>query len=130
MPNDIVYVPDDEQRLVTVIGQVHAPAMIPLHQRLDLLAALTYAGSMTENALRAEVRVVRPLDGGRVRVITIDVERIYNDGAISANIQLQPGDTVFVPERGLSKFNYVLRQISPGLSTYLVFDSVDAALNE
>jgi len=130
LPNDIVYVPDSEQRVVTVIGQVHAPAMIPVHERLDLLTALTYAGSTTENAVTSEVRVVRPLDGGRVRVITVDVERIYTDGALSANIQLQPGDTVYVPERGISQFNYVLRQISPGLSTYLVFDSVDKALNE
>ena len=122
-PGDVLFLPENSMRVVHVLGEVNDPGMVPVGRGLDLLRALAGAGSMTEDAVVTEVRVLRR-SGDRVRVFTVDVKQIYEEGALTANIPLQPEDIVFVPERGLSKLNYVLRQLSPSFSTIFLIDEL------
>jgi len=122
-PNDTVYVPDNVTKSIYVLGEVHQPTMVPVGAGLDLLRAITQAGSMTEDAVRSQVKVIRRR-GGQVQILTVDVARIYEEGLLAANIPLEVNDIVYVPEKGMAKFNYVLRQISPSFSTIFVVDSL------
>ncbi len=122
-PGDVLFLPENTMRIVHVLGEVNKPGMVPVGRGLDLLRALSSAGSMTEDAVITEVRILRRL-GDKVRVFTVDVRQIYEDGALTANIPLQPEDIIFVPERGLAKLNYVLRQLSPSFSTIFVLDEL------
>lgn len=122
-PGDVLFLPENSMRVVHVLGEVHNPGMVPVGRGLDMLRALAGAGSMTEDAVPTEVRVLRRV-GDVVRVFTVDVQRIYDEGALTANIPLQPEDIVYVPERGLAKLNYVLRQLSPSFSTIFVLDQL------
>ena len=122
-PGDVLFLPENSMRVVHVLGEVNDPGMVPVGRGLDILRALSGAGSMTEDAVVSEVRVIRRV-GDKVRIFTVDVAQIYEDGALNANIPLQADDIVFVPERGLSKLNYVLRQLSPSFSTIFVVDQL------
>ncbi len=122
-PGDVLFLPENTMRIVHVLGEVNKPGMVPVGRGLDLLRALSSAGSMTEDAVVDQVRILRRVDD-KVRVFTVDVAQIYEDGALTANIPLQPEDIVFVPERGLAKLNYVLRQLSPSFSTIFVLDQL------
>jgi polysaccharide export outer membrane protein len=122
-PGDVLFLPENTMRVVHVLGEVNAPGMVPVGRGIDLLRALAGAGSMTENAVVSEVRILRRVED-KVRIFTVDVEQIYEDGALMANIPLQAEDIVFVPQRGLSKLNYVLRQLSPSFSTIFALDQI------
>lgn len=124
-PDDVVYVPDHSLRLVAVLGEVANPRMVPVGNGLDLMRALTEAGSMTEDAVTFAVRIVRR-EGARVRILTVDVSQIYKRGLLAANLPLQPGDIVYVPEKGIAQLNYVLRQLSPSFSTLFVVDQMQS----
>lgn len=124
-PGDVLFLPENTTRLVYVMGEVKNPGVVPVGDGLDLLEALAMSGSLTEDSVASEVRVIRPLPGGKkVRVITVDVERIYREGAYVANIPLAADDVVYVPTKGIAQLNYVLRQFTPSLSTIFIVDEL------
>jgi polysaccharide export outer membrane protein len=127
-PGDVLFLPENSMRIVHVLGEVAKPGMVPVGRGLDLLRAVAGAGGITENAVPEEVRVLRRY-GDKVRIFTVNVKSIYDEGALMANIQLQPEDIIFVPTRGLAKLNYVLRQLSPSFSTIFAVDQITELTN-
>lgn len=122
-PGDVVFLPKNDTRVVHVLGEVEHPGLVPVGRGLDLVRAVATAGSYTEDADLDEVRVLRRVDG-QVRVFTVDLEALLDEGALTANIPLKPDDIVHVPRKGIATLNYVLRQISPSISTVLLADSL------
>ena len=45
--NDIIYVPGDLKRLISVLGEVKNPGRLPLHQESTLISLITDAGGIT-----------------------------------------------------------------------------------
>ncbi|GJM21598.1 MAG: polysaccharide export protein Wza [Planctomycetota bacterium] len=124
-PGDVIFLPENTTRLVYVMGEVKNPGVVPVGDGLDLLEALAMSGSLTEDSVASEVRIIRPLPGGKqVRVITVDVESIYREGAYVANIPLSADDVIYVPTKGIAQLNYVLRQFTPSLSTIFIVDEL------
>jgi polysaccharide export outer membrane protein len=83
-------------RQVAVLGAVAKPGHYPLeaaHKRVTDLLAL--AGGVNE-AGDDTVVVVTNRNGSPER-IEIDVPAMYESGNLAANIELVPGDTIFVP---------------------------------
>jgi len=92
---------------VFVIGEVKAPGPYTLSGQMTLIEALARAGSTTERA-RDEAIVVRqsagaaasgptlPTEEGSREVTRIDLSKLLA-GALSSNVLLNDGDTVFVP---------------------------------
>ncbi|MCR4819781.1 MAG: polysaccharide export protein [Elusimicrobiales bacterium] len=83
---------------VFVMGQVRNPnaIVIPPETPLTLLEAITQTGGFNDVAATSKVRVIRNRKG-RKEVIHIDASQITKYGNSDMNIQLQPGDIVFVP---------------------------------
>jgi len=116
-PQVTVVVQEYRSQRVFVVGEVAHPGPQPLSGRTSLMQVLASAGP-TSNA-GAEIVVVRPPPGSDVRepilpppasgsgaadparthakVIRITV-RDLQAGDLSQNLELQPGDTVFVPQ--------------------------------
>jgi protein involved in polysaccharide export with SLBB domain len=87
----------DFQRTVVIQGEVLYPGTYSLRTKTDRLAAvIARAGGLTRQAYPDGIRFVRRLDNiGRINV---DLGRALRDTAASANIILQPGDSIDVPE--------------------------------
>lgn len=81
---------------VYVSGQVHQPGAFTWSKGLKLTAYLGAAGGVTQGA-RLQGAVIRREEGGQVRRIPVDLRKVLLDGDASQNLELQPGDTLFVP---------------------------------
>jgi polysaccharide biosynthesis/export protein len=113
--NDLVFVPDPDDAMVYVMGQVKNPGPYPLTANMSFLEALSRAGGPNDNAAQGKIVLARPSKNTE-QVVDLASD-IKNSGV---NYQLEPGDIVYVPKSGLATVGYVLQQLSP-LTTMAVF---------
>ncbi|HOI41313.1 MAG TPA: polysaccharide biosynthesis/export family protein [Elusimicrobiales bacterium] len=98
-PQVTVLVREYSNKQVYVLGEVKKPGAIPLpvERRLTVLEAITLAGGFTDLAAQDKTKVLRNKDG-RNESIQVEITRITRQGDKSADIFLEPNDTVFVPQ--------------------------------
>ncbi len=113
--NDLVYVPDSDDSLVYVMGQVKNPGPYPLTANMSFLEALSRAGGPNDNAQQGKIVLARPSKNTEQ---VVDLENLVQTSG--ANYQLEPGDIVYVPKSGLAKVGYFMQQINP-LTTMVLF---------
>ncbi len=106
--NDIVYVPGDQERLISVLGEVKSPGPVPLKDESTLASLLADAGGLTDAAGNANVQIIHP-DSGAIRQITFK-DLLTPRGK---DVTLEIGDIIYVPKSGIAKVGYVLQQLSP-----------------
>lgn len=115
---DVVFIPDSEDAIVYVMGEVNSPGAVPIKVRIDLIQALAHAGGTTEYADLEAVYVVRRGKHGNVeKPVRVDVRRLVETGDFGENVELKTGDVVFVARNGMGDLNYVLRTLQPAVST-------------
>lgn len=83
---------------IRVTGAVQRPISIPFRQGMTVLDAVLAAGGVSEFASLGKTRLHRKQEGQQ-EVFDIPLDRILNDGDLTANVTLMPGDTITVPER-------------------------------
>ena len=91
---DFVYLRSALIRNVSVLGAVASPRVVPFSYRISLGAAVISAGGPIQYAYQSDVAIVR---GSLVnpRVAKVDVGAILKGKA--RDVELEPGDIVFVP---------------------------------
>lgn len=112
--NDIVFIPESEDELIYVMGEVKNPGAIRLKSTLTFMDALMMSGGPTREASMENIYLVR-FDGKQGNVIQISLKDMLNTGNMSANYALKANDVIYVDQTGMSKFNYALQQIMPSL---------------
>lgn len=123
-PGDHLYVPPALGRSVTVLGQVGAPRVFPHQAGLRLSQALGMSGGVTVGADKGDIRVIRgSLESPRVYQASLSD---FVDGDVH-DVQLQPGDIIFVTDHPIEDIGEVLSVISPALS--LGFSSLALAVS-
>ena len=113
--NDVIFIPESQTELVYVMGEVYKPGVFPLTGRLTLMDALMMAGGPTENANTDKLFMIRPKGNGKGVVQEISLRHMLETGDFSKNYLMKDNDVIFVAEKGISKFNYVMKQILPSL---------------
>ena len=95
---------------VYVVGEVSKPGLQPIDDiRMTLVEAVNRAGGITEEADHGNVLLTRKGQTWRV-----DLQALYEEGDVSQNVLLQPGDIINVPDRELNKV-FVLGEVrNPG----------------
>ncbi len=95
---------------VYVVGEVKQPGLQAINDiQMTMLEAINRAGGITEEADHGNVLLTRAGETWRV-----DLQALYEDGEVSQNVSLLPGDIVNVPDRQLNKV-FVLGEVkSPG----------------
>ncbi|PYM52423.1 MAG: sugar ABC transporter substrate-binding protein [Candidatus Rokuibacteriota bacterium] len=81
---------------VSVIGEVKTPGRYELKSRATVLDVLAQAGPFTDFASRARIFVIRS-NGGAVKRIPFNYNKVVSSDAPDGNFSLQPGDIVVVP---------------------------------
>ena len=108
--DDVIYVPSNLERFVSVLGEVEHPGAVPLTSSSTLASVLADAGGLTDNAgNNAHIQIVDPITGSS-RVLTF--KDVLNP-AKSLEVTLKPGEIVFVPKTGFAKATYVLQRLNP-----------------
>lgn len=121
---DIVYVPDEQEDQVSVLGQVRKPGAVTLSPDMRLIDVLALAGGLTDDAAGGKIRLVRPSTGLTREVAFQDLVQPDRSKDVG-DISLQRGDVIYVPERGVAKFGYVMDKLSP-MGTLLMFGALAA----
>jgi polysaccharide biosynthesis/export protein len=85
---------------VRVTGAVRQPISIPHRQGMTVLDAVLAAGGVTEFAAPGRAGLYRK-DGDSTRTYRVQLDRILDQGDLTTNYQVSPGDVITVPERVL-----------------------------
>ncbi len=105
--DDIVYVPDADDQLVYVLGEVKTPGAVHLTPDMSFLDALSLAGGPTEDASNNKIHLIRP-SRELNREIKLD-QLLHPDPTL--NIALEEGDIIYVPKSKIGKVGYLLQRL-------------------
>ena len=111
LPDDVIYIPNNFARRITVIGEVKTPGTVAYKDGITVLDAVLMTGGPTENASLNGTRIIRktvPQPQGETsperrgkesksKFIQVRLKDIMEKGNLEKNILLEPGDTVHVP---------------------------------
>lgn len=109
---DYIYIPSGLSREVYVLGEVRRPDMFAFREGLPLSKALVIAEGFTREADLSRVHVVRGSLTNPALYI-VNMKEVFAGRAL--DISLQPGDVVFVPATGLSKWSDIINKILPSM---------------
>lgn len=87
---------------VTLMGNVGSPGplAVPPTGNLTVSGALKKAGGASASAKKGSISIYRPLpEENSVERIRVDLDDLAKKGRHREDIQLRPGDVVYVPER-------------------------------
>ena len=82
---------------IRVVGQAGKPQSLPYRANMSLLDVMIAAGGLAEFAAGNRAVVVRQ-EGDKQLRIPVRLGDLINDGDISANMAMRPGDVLIIPE--------------------------------
>lgn len=94
-PNDVIFIPDNFEKRIMVLGEVRTPSVIQYREGMTVLDAILGAGGFTQFANPNNVVVVRK-EGNELRNIEVRLKNIIKKGKVSSDLPLKPGDRIVV----------------------------------
>lgn len=107
LPGDTVYIPDDRDQRVFVLGEVTKQSAVPMGNRLTLLEAIAMAGGFTKDAKKSAIIVMRG-NLSAPEILQVDGEVL----GPSVNIPLQRGDIIYVAQSGFAGVEKIALRLS------------------
>lgn len=89
-----VGVPDQQIR---VVGEASQPLSIPFRKHMTILDVMIASGGLTEFAAGNKAVLIRNGESGK-ETYSLRLEDLLEDGDITANLTMMPGDIVMIPE--------------------------------
>lgn len=84
---------------IRIVGATARPAALPFRANMTLLDAMIAVGGLNEYAAGDRARLVRQDRAtGRQREYDLRIASLLRRGDISANVKLEPGDVIIIPE--------------------------------
>ena len=84
---------------VRVVGATEKPASIPYRANMTLLDAMISVGGLNQYAAGNKARLVRyDRATGDQKEFALQISRLLKRGDSSANVRLEPGDVIIIPE--------------------------------
>jgi polysaccharide export outer membrane protein len=76
---------------------VRTPQSLPYREGMKVLDAVVAAGGLVEFAAGNRATLVRTIDQATLEC-RVRLKSLINEGELSQNVELRPGDVVIVPE--------------------------------
>src|SRR3546814_4859948 len=84
---------------VRIVGATEKPASIPYRANMTVLDAMIAVGGLGEYAAGNKARLIRFDKGsGKQHEYALRLTELIKRGEIKANVRLQPGDVIIIPE--------------------------------
>jgi len=96
-PNDMLFIPDNFDKRVTIVGAVNNPTTVPYREGLTILDIILSAGGFTQFAKENDVVVLRKGENGEEIKRSVRVKDLMK-GNLKENIKIMPGDFIIVKE--------------------------------
>jgi polysaccharide export outer membrane protein len=117
---DVVYVPGPVQFYVNVAGAVDHPGPIQVNQGDGLAVAIAKAGnSASAQADLNHVRLIRTGADGKQQTMEINLYQALQGGNAAANVALEKGDTIYVPQSAPQHHDSILTGLLYVLSRFI-----------
>lgn len=103
---DILNIPEEERNRVVIFGEIAQPGVYPYREPMRLSDLIGLGRDRTGRSKFSDIVIIREnrgSPGDYVRIRT-DYVRFLTRGDSSQNVELQPGDIVFVPDNGNLNF--------------------------
>jgi len=94
---------DFEKPYFIATGQVEKPGKYDLRSDLTVTEAVAIAGGFTEKSKHSQVVLFRPSPSGGYEAKLINIKKLLNSRNLSEDLEVQPGDLVYVPQNAISK---------------------------
>jgi polysaccharide biosynthesis/export protein len=82
---------------VRIVGEATAAKSLPYVAHMSVLDAMIAAGGLTPYASGNRAKLVRKV-GGKEVATTLRLNDLLKDGDMAANMELQPGDIIIIPQ--------------------------------
>jgi polysaccharide biosynthesis/export protein len=84
-------------RQIRVIGEATEPMAIPYREHMTVLDVMIATRGLTKFAAGNSAVIIRR-DGSQQKTIKVRLSDLVKDGDISQNVEMQPGDTLIIPQ--------------------------------
>jgi len=122
---DTLVVPEETRNRVYVFGAVSQAGVIPYREPMTVLDAFITVGAGIPTVTKlSDVTIFRKNATGQLQRIKVDLVKYIDGRDITQNVNLQPGDTVYVGQTNRLDANFV-RQIADAL---FIFDRLGVRL--
>jgi polysaccharide export outer membrane protein len=85
-----------QQNAFYVVGEVKSPGAYEFKEGFRVLDALLSAGGPTDFSALNKTKVYR-YENGNKEVIEVDLEGVIKKGKVEGNIEIKPGDIIYIP---------------------------------
>ena len=84
---------------IRIVGATERPSALPYRANMTLLDAMIAVGGLSEFAAGDRARLVRTdRETGQQREYDLRIASLLRRGDVSANVRLEPGDVIIIPE--------------------------------
>lgn len=126
-PEVNVTVMEYRSKVIYVLGEVGAPGKYYMRsESIPVREAVVQAGLPTLAAAMRKCRLITPADHGKVKTKAVDLYSILYGGNLKKNIDMHPGDVLYVPSTVMAK---IIRVINPVASTVGLASSTPSDVN-
>jgi polysaccharide export outer membrane protein len=116
-PEVTVVLKDFEKPSFIAAGQVGRPGRYELRSTTGVAEAIAIAGGFTEQAKHSQVVLFRKITDGVVETHVLNLKAMLASRNLEEDLELRPGDMLFVPQNRISKIRKYLPTSS--LSTFV-----------
>ena len=85
----------------SILGQVQNPGEFVMTSNIGVMQLISQAGGLTPYADKDKITIIRRTEEGTKKVIEFPYKNISRGKDLDKDIDLVPGDVVFVPDSGL-----------------------------
>lgn len=125
--NDVIFIPESgESEYVYVMGEAKKTGVVKLTSQLTVLDALMQVGGVSKDANTKKIYLIRLGVEGQSQAREVNLKNMLETGDIRQNYVLNSKDVIFVSEKGISSWNYIMNNIMPTLE---VLDLGNSVLN-
>jgi len=82
---------------IRIVGEATTPKAVHYHENMSVLDAMIEVGGLNMFAAGNQTQLVRMVNGRQV-VTILRLRSLLEDGDLSANVALQPGDIIIIPQ--------------------------------
>jgi polysaccharide export outer membrane protein len=96
-PYDILFIPDNFEKQITIVGAVGSPGKIPYREGMTILDVIFNSGGFEQFAKQNDVVIIRKTRDGKEGRTSVRVKDVM-EGKLEENIEVMPGDFIIVKE--------------------------------
>ncbi|MGE5308807.1 MAG: polysaccharide biosynthesis/export family protein [Deltaproteobacteria bacterium] len=117
-PQVDVTIVDYRSKVIYVIGEVSMPGKYYMRsETIPVREAVVQAGLPTVGAAMRKCRLITPGPAGKVKTRYVDVYSVLYGGNLKFNVDMKPGEVLYVPSTIMSKLMRVIAPIAAPIVT-------------